>query len=97
MAAPANVAEIPYSTFLAQLRAANVSQVHIVGDSIGGVFVKPVLWPPPKNEVNEAKQECSTTAFVQTAFSGRLQPSHQMSQPPARYPGFHCYLSIGRG
>ena len=42
------VAEIPYSTFLSQIRAGNVAQVHIAGESISGKFVKPILWPPAK-------------------------------------------------
>ena len=41
------LAAIPYSTFLDQLRAGNVSQVHIIGDRITGTFAKPLLWPKP--------------------------------------------------
>jgi cell division protease FtsH len=40
-------ANIPYSTFLQQVRAANVSSVHISGDEITGKFVKAVPWPQP--------------------------------------------------
>jgi cell division protease FtsH len=40
-------ANIPYSTFLRQVRAANVSSVHISGDEITGKFVKAVPWPQP--------------------------------------------------
>jgi cell division protease FtsH len=36
---------IPYSTFLAQVRAGNVSAVHITGDQISGSFVKPYAEP----------------------------------------------------
>ncbi|MFZ1122329.1 MAG: ATP-dependent metallopeptidase FtsH/Yme1/Tma family protein, partial [Candidatus Binataceae bacterium] len=39
---------IPYSTFLAQVRADNVVSVHIVGAAITGAFGKPILWPEPK-------------------------------------------------
>jgi cell division protease FtsH len=38
---------IPYSIFLAQVRAGNVASVHIVGDKITGVFVAPISWPEP--------------------------------------------------
>jgi len=38
---------LPYSTFLAQVRADNVAKVHIAGDDITGSFVKPSVWPPP--------------------------------------------------
>jgi cell division protease FtsH len=44
-------ARLPYTTFLAQVRANNVSRVHIVGDSITGVFVRPIPWTPqPQGE-----------------------------------------------
>ncbi|MFZ0945026.1 MAG: ATP-dependent zinc metalloprotease FtsH [Syntrophobacteraceae bacterium] len=36
---------IPYSTFLEQVSAGNVSEVVIVGPQISGTFVKPILWP----------------------------------------------------
>jgi cell division protease FtsH len=45
---PTEIAQVPYSTFLAQVRAGNVSNVRIIGDSITGAFVKPVLWPKPE-------------------------------------------------
>jgi cell division protease FtsH len=38
---------IPYSAFLAQVRAGNVERVHITGDKITGVFEQPVRWPEP--------------------------------------------------
>jgi cell division protease FtsH len=45
---PKGRAKIPYSTFLAQIRAENVSKVRIMGASITGTFVKPLEWPEPK-------------------------------------------------
>ncbi|MGO9450400.1 MAG: ATP-dependent zinc metalloprotease FtsH [Candidatus Binataceae bacterium] len=41
-------AAIPYTTFLAQVRADNVSKIHIVGDKITGDFVDPIVWPTPE-------------------------------------------------
>jgi cell division protease FtsH len=38
-------AHIPYSTFLKQVRASNVSEVLITGPQITGTFAKPILWP----------------------------------------------------
>jgi cell division protease FtsH len=38
-------APIPYTTFLEQVRARNVSRVAIAGDRITGDFVQPVRWP----------------------------------------------------
>src|SRR5215207_3414167 len=37
--------EIPYSTFLDQVKAGNVSTVTITGNEITGAFVKPLAWP----------------------------------------------------
>ncbi|MFZ0889198.1 MAG: ATP-dependent metallopeptidase FtsH/Yme1/Tma family protein [Candidatus Binataceae bacterium] len=39
---------IPYSTFLAEVRADNISSVRIAGASITGAFARPFLWPEPK-------------------------------------------------
>ncbi|MFN2218807.1 MAG: ATP-dependent metallopeptidase FtsH/Yme1/Tma family protein, partial [Anaerolineae bacterium] len=36
---------IPYSTFVDQVRAGNVKSVQISGNSITGVFNTPILWP----------------------------------------------------
>ncbi len=38
-------ANIPYSTFLEQVRTGNVSEVLITGPQITGDFAKPILWP----------------------------------------------------
>ena len=40
-------ANLPYSTFLEQVRAGNVSNVLISGDEITGKFVEAVPWPQP--------------------------------------------------
>ncbi len=40
-------AEIPYSTFIDQVRAGNISSVTITGNVITGNFVKPIVWPQP--------------------------------------------------
>jgi cell division protease FtsH len=42
---PKPEALIPYSSFLEQVRAGNVSEVLIAGPQISGTFVKPILWP----------------------------------------------------
>src|SRR5947209_5295276 len=44
-------ARIPYTTFLAQVRAHNVSHVRIADDQISGQFVHPFLWPQPASGV----------------------------------------------
>ncbi|MCD6290132.1 MAG: ATP-dependent zinc metalloprotease FtsH [Anaerolineae bacterium] len=40
-------AHIPYSAFVAQVRADNVNSVRIAGDTITGQFVQPIAWPQP--------------------------------------------------
>jgi cell division protease FtsH len=39
---------IPYTAFLAQVRADNVTNAHISGQEITGTFAKAIEWPPPK-------------------------------------------------
>jgi hypothetical protein len=44
-AAPPQV-EIPYSTFIDQVKAGNISIVTISGNEITGTFTRPLTWPP---------------------------------------------------
>ena len=67
---------IPYTTFLAQVRANNVAKVHIEGDTIAGSFVKPMLWPPP-----DARPDASPQSQTPPAA-----PSQPQSSPQARSP-----------
>ncbi|MER3447168.1 MAG: cell division protein FtsH [Candidatus Dadabacteria bacterium] len=48
------VVDIPYTTFLAQVRADNIAKVKISGDNIAGSFVKPFLWPQATNTSNQS-------------------------------------------
>ncbi len=77
-------AHIPYSTFLAQVRANNVSQVHIVGDSITGDFINPVLWPQP-NQTAQAKPQPAPSAQPD---SGAPHEAPQTAEHPAKYTKF---------
>jgi cell division protease FtsH len=52
-------ADIPYSTFLAHVRAGNVTEVQIAGDQITGSFARPIVWPiatpsPPSTQTPPA-------------------------------------------
>src|ERR671936_596675 len=67
---------IPYTTFLAQVRADNVAKGHIDGDTIAGSFVKPMLWPPP-----DARPDASPQSQTPPAA-----PSQPQSSPQARSP-----------
>jgi len=42
---PTSEAALPYSAFVAQVTAGNVTQTRIVGDQISGTFVHAVQWP----------------------------------------------------
>lgn len=55
---------IPYTTFLAQVRADNVAKVHIEGDEITGAFVKPFKWPqsPPATKPPSSSQPQASPA-----------------------------------
>jgi cell division protease FtsH len=67
---------IPYTTFLAQVRADNVAKVHIEGDTIAGSFVKPILWPPPGTPPDASSKPQTPPAA----------PSQPQSSPQARSP-----------
>jgi cell division protease FtsH len=45
---PSHIVNIPYSAFIGQVKANNVSTVYISDATITGVFVKPLLWPEEK-------------------------------------------------
>ncbi len=70
------VAEIPYSNFLSQLRTGNMSQVHIVGDSISGKFAKAILWPPPE----EGGQQMPNAAFARPHLHARNRATTDRSR-----------------
>ncbi len=77
--------EIPYTTFLAQIRADNVSKVRITGDEITGSFVKPVTWPPPA----EAKAPATTqgeSAASEEAKSKTATPQEVKPSPASKTP-----------
>src|SRR5712691_7857062 len=54
--------DIPYTAFLAQVRADNVTKVQISGDKIIGSFVKPFLWPQATNASNPSASPQPKTA-----------------------------------
>jgi cell division protease FtsH len=71
-------APIPYTTFLAQIRADNVASVHIVGGAITGTFVKAFDWPPTPSATTPAQPTGATKPAASTK-----QPSStpQVSRP----------------
>jgi cell division protease FtsH len=91
-------ANIPYSTFQAQVRAGNVSEVHIVGDSITGTFVNPVLWPPPKEP---AKAQPEPSGSAKSANSAARSSSNgkpgAVSEPSVHYSKFRTTFPAAVG
>lgn len=75
-------ANIPYSTFVAQVRANNISSVHVTGSTITGTFVKPLLWPQPKTEAKtEGKTEGKATGKSSSATKSESGTSSAKSKP----------------
>lgn len=81
------LAEIAYSTFLAQVRVDNVSEVNIVGDGITGKFIKPFLWPKPKTH-QAAKAEPQAAASPKAEATAANPSVSERTTPPATYNGF---------
>ncbi len=67
---------LPYSTVLDQIRAGNVTQVDINGQTVNGVFKNPVTWPP-----------ATPVAGTATPGGSTASPSDQ-SAAPAQYSEF---------
>lgn len=63
-------AALPYSTFLDQVRAGNVTQITITGNEIQGDFAQPINWPPASETTAETAQPAYTT--FTTVFSDIL-------------------------
>ncbi len=64
--------EVPYSTFVDQLRAGNVTKVRVAGDTITGDFKKP--YAPPNTGATSAPQ---TSAQAHSISLSRLEsPGH---------------------
>ena len=79
---------IPYTTFLEQVRADNVTLVRITGEDFTGVFAKPLLWPSSQpHAVSEAMP-------YSAAASGS---SPLASSPPASYTHFHTVFPAALG
>jgi cell division protease FtsH len=76
--APRPEASIPYTTFLAQVRADNVAKVRIVGAHISGAFVKPFPWP----------QSAAATEPAPASKAPEQKPAGPPAAPPATYTAF---------
>ena len=82
---------IPYTTFLAQVRKGNVTQVQISGDKITGAFAAPIEWPA---EESAAKAETGETPPKEDVSAGQhkaaANPEAGSRAPkPQKYSAFH--------
>jgi cell division protease FtsH len=81
--------EIPYSTFLSQVKTDNVASVHITGDAITGLFVRPFSWPPA-GRATGTKTASEAPAPAVPTTTGRsdkgVQPVDTNKQPPVSRP-----------
>jgi cell division protease FtsH len=71
-------ADIPYSTFLSQVQAGNVTKVSISGDEITGSFAKPFVWP-----------QGTPPASPQPTGSPAAPPTPSGASQPTTYTEFH--------
>jgi cell division protease FtsH len=60
---------IPYSSFLTQVRAGNVSRVHVVGDRIAGSFVHPIPSPEDAERTSTTHPQSETTSSPAPTYS----------------------------
>jgi cell division protease FtsH len=81
-------APIPYTTFLAQVRADNVASVHITGDAITGTFVRPFTWPPatPPSGAQATARPPDASATTPAKSEKATQPVASPKQAPASQP-----------
>ena len=80
---------IPYTTFLTQVRADNVTKVLIVNETITGSFAKPFQWPQlPHNTVLPTPPQ-STSASKTTP--------EPVASPPTSYTTFRTTVPVAVG
>jgi cell division protease FtsH len=79
---------IPYSTFLGQIRANNVTTVHISGDEITGTFAKPFLWPQTTPvATSQATPQATTSPAATPAASSDTSTPQTYTKFVTNFPG----------
>ncbi len=86
--------QLAYSQFIAQVRANNVSKVHIVGDAITGKFVEPVTSPAP-GQPSQSKTAPAPAAKPEVGTKPAA-PAAQPSPAPA-YTTFATTFPVAIG
>ena len=102
--APVN---LPYSTFLDQVRSGNVTNVEIAGDQITGQFAQPIAWPTPAASATPAPdatpapkystfQTLFPTSVGDTSLLPLLSAQHVVvNTAPAATPWLSLLLTYG--
>ncbi|HJU28867.1 MAG TPA: ATP-dependent metallopeptidase FtsH/Yme1/Tma family protein, partial [Candidatus Binataceae bacterium] len=76
-----DIADIPYSLFISQVRANNVAKVYISDATIAGAFVKPLLWP--ENKPNSEPTAGAAANANKPAAAPSPKPATAPSAPAA--------------
>src|SRR5271167_2222905 len=85
---PTSEVSVPYTAFVAQVSADNVSKARIVGEAISGTFTHPIQWPEPKESqkpAEVAKAESDQQSANEKPAAREQQPT---GQKPASYTAF---------
>jgi len=64
---------LPYTAFLDQVRADNVTEVHIIEGQITGSFLKPVQWPKPAASSPSGETQSSAPLETPSHASGNAE------------------------
>lgn len=75
------VAKIPYSTFVAEVRAGNVERVGIQGSEIIGHLRKPRDWNPRTGQLTDAVPEKTSTTAVRSKPDSDKPTDNSRAQP----------------
>jgi cell division protease FtsH len=75
--------DLPYSAFISQVKAGNVTDVEIRGPAITGTLATPVLWPPAKEAPSPGPSTVPTTppSTAPAAASSTVHPAAPPTGP----------------
>jgi len=96
---PSDVVDIPYSTFIEQIRDSNVSSIQISADTISGHFVKQLRWPP-LTEAAAPNPPALTTSGRETPAAEhppKIEPKEAAPPAPVEYAEFRTVFPASVG
>lgn len=90
--------EIPYSSFVAQVRADNVAEISLQGENITGKFARAIVWPPPEEKATGAAKEPTATEKAESRAGDTFATATAAPAPSAaataRAPGSSVAPSV---